>query len=366
MIFQSNIIWGLKIYLNKGCRSWSGFLNLHPDDTEHPVNIIKCRKYKINPDLRYVQSHTNPSGIELTNPETLIKWPKVCVTCTNPPRTEVSNAICPAFYPPGMSNNSNHCKLYCICSPDLFWYNCSWIRSSSDIKWSYVCGTTSEPLVSTHLGQLFDEKTTEFADRTCIVSTYQGISKTFAEVRKEVDLLSAGFLAMGMNHGDRLGIWGMTCYEWYLVQFAAVKAGLILVRTLFIKNELFWWRRSNFRWATFRSISTPPINRMSWNIAWIWWVWKDWCALKCSKPKIITRFWTLLLPKWKDPNLEPSSLKVCLLWKSWWWSLTRNLGKLDDKIMSGLVFSCTIFCNLKRSISVQRGDKNGQQQGTNG
>ncbi|TRY70815.1 hypothetical protein TCAL_06144 [Tigriopus californicus] len=101
--------------------------------------------------------------------------------------------------------------------------------NNSDIKWSYVCGTTSEPLTCKHVGQLFDEKTTEFASRTCIVSIYQDISKTFAEVRKEVDRLAAGFISLGMDKGDRLGIWGITCYEWYLVQFAAAKAGLVLV-----------------------------------------------------------------------------------------------------------------------------------------
>lgn len=42
--------------------------------------------------------------------------------------------------------------------------------------------------------------------------------------------MAAGFLAAGLEPGDRLGIWGPNSYEWYLTQFAAAKAGLILVR----------------------------------------------------------------------------------------------------------------------------------------
>ena len=39
----------------------------------------------------------------------------------------------------------------------------------------------------------------------------------------------AGFLALGLEPGDRVGIWAATCAEWTLTQFAAAKAGLILV-----------------------------------------------------------------------------------------------------------------------------------------
>lgn len=48
--------------------------------------------------------------------------------------------------------------------------------------------------------------------------------------RRQSDLVAAGFLAAGLEPGDRLGIWGPNSYEWYLTQFAAAKAGLILVR----------------------------------------------------------------------------------------------------------------------------------------
>ena len=45
----------------------------------------------------------------------------------------------------------------------------------------------------------------------------------------KVDKLAAGFLAMGLKKGDRIGIWGPNCMEWYLIQYATARAGFIMV-----------------------------------------------------------------------------------------------------------------------------------------
>ena len=44
--------------------------------------------------------------------------------------------------------------------------------------------------------------------------------------------LAAGLLAMGLTRGDRMGMWGPNMREWVISQFAAAKAGLILVSGL--------------------------------------------------------------------------------------------------------------------------------------
>ena len=46
---------------------------------------------------------------------------------------------------------------------------------------------------------------------------------------ERVDALAAGFLALGLERGARIGIWSLNRPEWTLTQFAAAKAGLILV-----------------------------------------------------------------------------------------------------------------------------------------
>ena len=46
----------------------------------------------------------------------------------------------------------------------------------------------------------------------------------------QAEKLAAGFLALGLKKGDRVGIWGPNVEEWILTQFATAKAGLILVQ----------------------------------------------------------------------------------------------------------------------------------------
>lgn len=45
----------------------------------------------------------------------------------------------------------------------------------------------------------------------------------------QVERAAAGLLALGLQKGDRLGMWGPNTYEWILLQFATAKAGIILV-----------------------------------------------------------------------------------------------------------------------------------------
>jgi fatty-acyl-CoA synthase len=51
----------------------------------------------------------------------------------------------------------------------------------------------------------------------------------YGELRREVDKLAAGLLTLGLEPGDRIGIWSPNNSEWVLTQFATAKAGLILV-----------------------------------------------------------------------------------------------------------------------------------------
>ena len=57
----------------------------------------------------------------------------------------------------------------------------------------------------------------------------QGVRLTFAALRREVDRLAAGFIALGLVPGERVGIWSPNRIEWVLAQYATAKAGLILV-----------------------------------------------------------------------------------------------------------------------------------------
>uniref|UniRef100_A0A8B9SLA2 Medium-chain acyl-CoA ligase ACSF2, mitochondrial n=1 Tax=Anas platyrhynchos TaxID=8839 RepID=A0A8B9SLA2_ANAPL len=97
---------------------------------------------------------------------------------------------------------------------------------------SYVQGAVDIPLLNKTVGQCLDQTAERFPDREAFVFVRDGVRKTFAQFKEEVDQAAAGLLALGLKKGDRLGMWGPNKYEWVLMQFATAQAGIILAREL--------------------------------------------------------------------------------------------------------------------------------------
>jgi fatty-acyl-CoA synthase len=87
----------------------------------------------------------------------------------------------------------------------------------------------SPPLLGDTIGRCLDQAARRWADREALVSPSHGVRWTWAELAARVDALAAGFLALGLQRGDRIGVWSLNRPEWTLTQFAAAKAGLVLV-----------------------------------------------------------------------------------------------------------------------------------------
>ncbi len=68
-----------------------------------------------------------------------------------------------------------------------------------------------------------------WGDREALVSPSHDVRWTWKEFAERVEALAAGFLALGLERGARIGVWSLNRPEWTLTQFAAAKAGLILV-----------------------------------------------------------------------------------------------------------------------------------------
>jgi fatty-acyl-CoA synthase len=94
---------------------------------------------------------------------------------------------------------------------------------------SHVRGETSAALIEDTIGGVFDRAVETWPDTEALVCVEQGVRWTYREFGARVDALAAGLLALGLEPGDRVGIWAPNCVEWVLTQFATAKAGLIQV-----------------------------------------------------------------------------------------------------------------------------------------
>jgi fatty-acyl-CoA synthase len=94
---------------------------------------------------------------------------------------------------------------------------------------SYVHGASDQPLIGETIGGFFDEACAKWAARPALVVRHQKVRLSYGELRTAVDKLAAGLLTLGLEPGDRIGIWSPNNSEWVLTQFATAKAGLILV-----------------------------------------------------------------------------------------------------------------------------------------
>ena len=108
---------------------------------------------------------------------------------------------------------------------------------------SHARGTTTPPLQDSTIGQALDATVARHGDREALVVPHQGVRWTWRDLASRSDAVAAGLLAMGLQPGDRVGIWAPNCAEWVLTQLATARAGLVLVNV----NPAY--RRSELEYA---------------------------------------------------------------------------------------------------------------------
>jgi fatty-acyl-CoA synthase len=94
---------------------------------------------------------------------------------------------------------------------------------------STAAGDTSVPLLEETIGENLAATVARFPDREALVVPFQDVRLTYTELAREVDRVARGLVAMGIEQGDRVGIWSPNCAEWVLVQYATAQVGVILV-----------------------------------------------------------------------------------------------------------------------------------------
>jgi fatty-acyl-CoA synthase len=94
---------------------------------------------------------------------------------------------------------------------------------------SYVSGASAVALLGETIGQQLDSTAARFPDRLALVVRQQGVRLNWRQLTDEIDRLAAGLLTLGLEPGDRVGIWSPNNAEWLLTQLATARAGLVLV-----------------------------------------------------------------------------------------------------------------------------------------
>ncbi|MBT3143829.1 AMP-binding protein [Phaeobacter gallaeciensis] len=92
---------------------------------------------------------------------------------------------------------------------------------------SYVQGPKHPELAYATIPQLLRDAVSRYGPRDALV--FPDMRLSYYDFDRAVDALASGFLALGLEKGDRLGIWSPNRLEWVLTQFATARIGVVLV-----------------------------------------------------------------------------------------------------------------------------------------
>jgi fatty-acyl-CoA synthase len=94
---------------------------------------------------------------------------------------------------------------------------------------SYAHGTSEKPLLGETIGACLDRIAGRFGERDALISCHQRIRFTYGELHREVERVACGLLSLGVERGDRVGVWSPNGAEWLIAQYALAKVGAIMV-----------------------------------------------------------------------------------------------------------------------------------------
>ncbi len=94
---------------------------------------------------------------------------------------------------------------------------------------SYASGTSTVPLLGDTIGENFRRMVDAYPDREALVDRGTDRRYTYRQLADEVEACALGLLELGIQTGDRVGIWAPNCAEWVFVQYATAGIGAILV-----------------------------------------------------------------------------------------------------------------------------------------
>jgi non-ribosomal peptide synthetase component F len=94
---------------------------------------------------------------------------------------------------------------------------------------SYDHGVSSKKLIGDTIGRYLDRQVRKNPDGLALIVRHQNIRWTYQQFQSRINIITNKLLSLGVQPGDRVGIWSPNNSEWTLTQFATAKMGAILV-----------------------------------------------------------------------------------------------------------------------------------------
>lgn len=94
---------------------------------------------------------------------------------------------------------------------------------------SYVSGQSSFPLLGETIGQNLAKTVALFPQSEALICVEQDYRVTYSQFYAQTTQVAKALLALGVEKGDRVGIWSPNRSEWILIQYATARIGAILV-----------------------------------------------------------------------------------------------------------------------------------------
>lgn len=94
---------------------------------------------------------------------------------------------------------------------------------------SYANGPSVTPLLGETIGENLRRTVERVPDAEALVVRSQGFRATYRELWDLTGRAARGLLALGVQRGDRVGVWAPNRYEWVVAQFATARIGAVLV-----------------------------------------------------------------------------------------------------------------------------------------
>ncbi len=101
--------------------------------------------------------------------------------------------------------------------------------SSAGVWLSYAHGTSPTPLLGQTIGENLRATVQRHGDRDALVVRSQNYRATYRQLWAATTRCARALLALGVEPGDRVGIWSTNRHEWVVVQYATARVGAILV-----------------------------------------------------------------------------------------------------------------------------------------